>query len=135
MVGWVRRAPALLRKLFTPRHLGPPVTELWQVLALTLAAGTMIPVGGVLAHFENLRKGHLRADLLAGTVAFGGGALLAAVVLVPDALKHAGPVLLVSAFLSGALAALWGSCAVRRMGITSAVMSSPRPSQESDHAA
>lgn len=85
---------------------------------MTLAAGVMIPAGGLLAHFERLRRGDLRKNLLASIVAFGGGALLAAVVLVlvPDALEHAGPVVLISSFLGGALAALWGSYAVRRMG-------------------
>lgn len=94
------------------------MTELWQVLALTLSAGIMIPAGGLAAHFERLRPGHLRDDLLAGVVAFGGGALMAAVVLVliPDALAHAGPVLTMSTFIAGALAALWGDYLVRRMG-------------------
>lgn len=94
------------------------MTELWQVLVLTLAAGIAIPLGGLLSHFERLKSGHLRDDFLAAIVAFGGGALLAAVVLVliPDALEHAGGLLPMAAFLAGSLVALWGSYVLRRMG-------------------
>ena len=94
------------------------MTDIWQVLALTLAAGVMIPAGGLLAHYERLRQGHLRDDLLAGVVAFGGGALLAAVVLllIPEALEYGAPLLLVGSFLAGALVALWGNHIVERRG-------------------
>ncbi len=62
----------------------------WLVIVLlTLLAGVSIPIGGSLAAFENIRRNWLKNELRHGVMAFGGGALLAAValVLVPEGSK------------------------------------------------
>ncbi|MFV0542318.1 MAG: ZIP family metal transporter [Marinicella pacifica] len=62
----------------------------WVVIViLTLLAGIAISVGGSLAAFENIRRNWLKNELRHGVMAFGGGALLAAValVLVPEGSK------------------------------------------------
>lgn len=60
-----------------------------MILLLTLLAGVAIPIGGSLAAFENIRRDWLKNELRHGVMAFGGGALLAAValVLVPEGSK------------------------------------------------
>ncbi len=65
------------------------MNELALVLLYTLLAGIAIPVGGFLASWEHLRRGHFREDLLHGIVAFGGGVLFSAValVLVPEGIQ------------------------------------------------
>lgn len=64
------------------------MNSLALVLLYTSLAGLAIPVGGLLASREHLRRGHFRQDLLHGVVAFGGGVLLSAValVLIPEGL-------------------------------------------------
>lgn len=84
------------------------MAELTTVLLLTLGAGLAIPAGGLLAHLEHLREGHIRADMLLGIMAFGGGALMSAVVLVlvPDGLEKGSGAVVIPAFAGGAVAAL-----------------------------
>lgn len=62
------------------------MSEIAQVVLLTAAAGGAIPLGGFLARIENLHPAWLGREFRHGVLAFGGGALLAAValVLVPD---------------------------------------------------
>lgn len=57
-----------------------------QVLILATIAGGMIPLGAFLAQRENLRPNWLEEEFRHAVIAFGAGALLAAVtfVLVPD---------------------------------------------------
>ena len=57
-----------------------------QVLILATVAGGMIPLGAALAQRENLQPGWLEDEFRHAVIAFGAGALLAAVafVLVPD---------------------------------------------------
>lgn len=76
------------------------------MLLLTGAAGLAIPVGALLSVCEDLTEGHLREDLLHGTIAFGGGALLAAValVLVPEGIRGRSVPFVASTFLGGAVA-------------------------------
>jgi len=59
------------------------------ILLLTLLAGVAIPIGGSLAAIENIRRDWLKNEVRHGVMAFGGGALLAAValVLVPEGSK------------------------------------------------
>jgi len=66
--------------------------ELTKVLITTALAGLAIPIGGFGAHFENMCRGKVRDIFLHAVIAFGGGALLAAValVLVPEGI-HALP--------------------------------------------
>ncbi len=62
----------------------------WLVITLlTLMAGIAIPVGAILAYFERIRPSWLETELRHSVIAFGGGALLAAVglVLVPEGCK------------------------------------------------
>jgi len=64
--------------------------EALKVVMLTLLAGLMIPLGGVIAQFENVRPHWLEQEFRHFVIAFGGGALLAAValVLVPQGSKE-----------------------------------------------
>jgi zinc transporter, ZIP family len=69
------------------------VTSLWGVLALTLLAGLAMPLGAVLASVEKIRPLWLEREFRHSILAFGGGALLAAVmlVLVPQGMAHSQP--------------------------------------------
>lgn len=81
------------------------MSGLTTVVVLTGLAGIAIPVGAFLSFCEDLAPGHLRQDLLHGVVAFGGGALLAAValVLVPEGIRGRSVPFVAAAFLGGAL--------------------------------
>lgn len=59
------------------------------IIALTLMAGIAIPVGAVGAYFERIHPAWLESEFRHAVIAFGGGALLAAValVLVPEGIK------------------------------------------------
>ncbi|WP_339524465.1 ZIP family metal transporter [Pseudomonas sp. EA_35y_Pfl2_R111] len=61
---------------------------LFMVVAYTLLAGMAMPLGAGFASVERIRPRWLESELRHGVVAFGGGALLAAValVLVPQAI-------------------------------------------------
>ena len=69
------------------------VTNLWGVIALTLLAGLAMPLGGALASVEKIRPLWLEREFRHSILAFGGGALLAAVmlVLVPQGMAHLQP--------------------------------------------
>lgn len=78
----------------------------WQaVILLTLAAGITMPVGAALASVERVRPAWLENELRHAVIAFGGGALLAAValVLVPEGLKSLSWLPACAAFATGAL--------------------------------
>lgn len=74
-----------------------------QALTLAALAGLTIPLGGAVAAFERVRPQWLEQELRHSVIAFGGGALLAAValVLVPEGSAELdnGPALL--CFLAG----------------------------------
>ena len=53
-----------------------------QSLLYAALAGAMIPLGGLLAYFEHIRPSWLEQEFRHSVIAFGGGALLAAVALV-----------------------------------------------------
>ncbi|BCX46677.1 ZIP family metal transporter [Haloferula helveola] len=59
------------------------------IILLTLLAGATIPLGGLLASFESIQPRWMKDELRHFIIAFGGGALLAAValVLVPEGIK------------------------------------------------
>jgi zinc transporter, ZIP family len=69
------------------------VTSLWSVIALTLLAGLAMPLGAALASVEKIRPLWLEREFRHSILAFGGGALLAAVmlVLVPQGMAHLQP--------------------------------------------
>lgn len=79
-----------------------------EVVLLTLAAGLAIPAGALLAHTEHLKQGRVRDEVLHAIIAFGGGALLAAVVLVlvPEGMERVPAPWVIVAFGTGALAIL-----------------------------
>ena len=54
---------------------------LMQILLLTLMAGLAMPVGAALASVERIHPRWLETEVRHSVIAFGGGALLAAVAL------------------------------------------------------
>ncbi len=60
--------------------------DLEQALLYAAIGGTTIPLGGLIAHVERVRPRWLESEMRHSVIAFGGGALLAAValVLVPE---------------------------------------------------
>lgn len=77
-----------------------------QILLLTLMAGLAMPVGAALASIERIHPRWLETELRHSVIAFGGGALLAAValVLVPDGTKNLAMPAIVLCFAAGGLA-------------------------------
>ena len=63
-----------------------PLTELQYAALLAALAGATIPLGGLAARVEKIRPGWLEDEFRHSVIAFGGGALIAAValVLVPE---------------------------------------------------
>lgn len=76
-----------------------------QALLFSLLAGAMIPLGGYLARIEHIQRAWLEEELRHSVVAFGGGALVAAValVLVPQGTLHLPPLLAVACLIGGGL--------------------------------
>ena len=87
-----------------------------QALLLSLLAGLAIPAGGFLARAERLRPGWLESELRHSVIAFGGGALMAAValVLVPEGVKLVPPALAVGLFFGGGVLFLFVDRALAR---------------------
>jgi ZIP family zinc transporter len=85
-----------------------PADPLLRALVLALLAGSTIPVGGLLALSESIQPRWLERELRHTVIAFGGGALLAAVslVLVPEGVTALGPAQACGAFLLGGLIAM-----------------------------
>lgn len=77
-----------------------------KVAVLTLMAGLAMAAGALLAWFERIRPMWLENELRHGIIAFGGGALLAAValVLVPEGMKDLPTTGVVLWFVAGAVA-------------------------------
>ncbi len=92
------------------------------VVALTLAAGATMPLGAALAAVGALHPRWLRSELRHGVIAFGAGALLAAValVLIPEGLRHLSPVAACAALLAGALAFMALDMVLARRGAPAA---------------
>jgi ZIP family zinc transporter len=79
----------------------------WLLISLlTLAAGITIPIGAALACAERIRPQWLEAELRHSIIAFGGGALLAAValVLVPEGSQQLSIPVACLCFAGGSLA-------------------------------
>ena len=81
------------------------MAEWLTVVLLTLGAGITMPVGAALASVERIRPAWLENEFRHGVIAFGGGALLAAValVLIPEGLKALPILPACLAFVAGAL--------------------------------
>lgn len=82
------------------------VPPLLSVVAFTLLAGIAMPVGAALASVERIRPRWLETEFRHSVVAFGGGALLAAValVLVPQAIGELSPLPVALWFCAGGVA-------------------------------
>lgn len=78
------------------------------IVVLTLIPGIAMPIGASFAGLERIRPRWLESEIRHSVIAFGGGALLAAValVLVPEGIKNLPPLLIVVCFISGAVAFL-----------------------------
>lgn len=65
------------------------MSEILTIIFLTGAAGSCIPIGGIIASFEHIRSDWLEKEFRHFVIAFGGGILLGAValVLVPEGIS------------------------------------------------
>jgi ZIP family zinc transporter len=77
-----------------------------QIIILTLIAGIAMPVGAAIAGIEKIRPRWLETEVRHSVIAFGGGALLAAValVLVPEGIRNLPLLLIIACFASGGIA-------------------------------
>ena len=82
------------------------MTEWILISILTLMAGITMPIGAAIAAFENIRPHWLEQEFRHSVIAFGGGALLAAValVLVPDGIRNLPALLIALCFAGGSIA-------------------------------
>jgi ZIP family zinc transporter len=78
---------------------------LWVALALATAAGASIPLGAALATVPSALPDWLKTEARHGIIAFGAGALLAAValVLVPEGSERLPPVVALAWFFLGGI--------------------------------
>ncbi len=78
------------------------------IIVLTLIPGIAMPIGASFAGLERIRPRWLESEVRHSVIAFGGGALLAAValVLVPVGIRNLDPLLIAVCFMSGAAAFL-----------------------------
>lgn len=76
-----------------------------NILILSLVAGLAMPLGALIARFESIRTDWLETELRHTIIAFGAGALLAAValVLVPEGMHHLTPLPMISLLLLGGI--------------------------------
>ncbi len=80
------------------------MSEIVTILALTIASGSCIPFGGLIASFEHIRPNWLEREFRHFLIALGGGILLGAVsvVLVPEGIaRMRGSLLAIPLFLFG----------------------------------
>ncbi|WP_297791269.1 divalent cation transporter [uncultured Marinobacter sp.] len=79
---------------------------LLQILLLTLMAGLAMPLGAVIASVERIHPRWLETEVRHSVIAFGGGALLAAValVLVPEGTRNLPLPAIVACFSAGGIA-------------------------------
>lgn len=82
------------------------MSNLAYALLLATLGGITIPLGGFLAAFEHIRPRWLEQEVRHTIIAFGGGALLAAValVLVPEGAKHVSAITALACFGAGGVA-------------------------------
>ncbi|MDV2081148.1 ZIP family metal transporter [Marinobacter xestospongiae] len=78
---------------------------LLQILLLTLMAGMAMPLGAAIASVERIRPRWLETEVRHSVIAFGGGALLAAValVLVPEGTSNLPVAAIVACFAAGGI--------------------------------
>ncbi|WP_049721420.1 ZIP family metal transporter [Gilvimarinus polysaccharolyticus] len=75
------------------------------IILITWAAGVTALLGGFVARIETFKEGVAKQEFVHGIIAFGGGALLAAVAfaLTPHAMAALSPLTLALSFCAGAL--------------------------------
>lgn len=78
---------------------------LLQILLLTLMAGLAMPLGAAIASVERIHPRWLETEVRHSVIAFGGGALLAAValVLVPEGIRNLPLPAIVACFAAGGI--------------------------------
>lgn len=71
------------------RHKNRAMSEILTIIILTGAAGSCIPIGGIIASYEHIHPNWLEKEFRHFLIAFGGGILLGAVavVLVPEGIS------------------------------------------------
>ena len=82
------------------------MSEVFTIVLLTGAAGVCIPIGGLIASFEQIRPHWLERELRHFAIALGGGILLGGVtvVLVPEGIANvSGSLFAIPVFLAGGL--------------------------------
>ncbi len=81
------------------------MTDLMGIVALTLLAGIAMPIGAAIAAVEHIHPRWLETEFRHTVIAFGGGALLAAVslVLVPEGMQGLSPWLVIFCFAGGGI--------------------------------
>ena len=74
-----------------------------SIVLLTLMAGIAMPIGAYIAGIEHIRPRWLETEVRHSVIAFGGGALLAAValVLVPEGVQQLNLLTIIACFISG----------------------------------
>ena len=84
------------------------MNEWMIVVGLTLTAGAAMPAGALIASVEAIQPRWLESEVRHSVIAFGGGALLAAValVLVPEGIQNLNSMTIVICFGGGGLACL-----------------------------
>ncbi len=82
------------------------MTELQLIVLFSLLSGSTIFFGGLLSHYFRIhvKAGLVKAEIIHGSIAFGGGILLAAValVLIPEGMESLSLIPMVICFLAGA---------------------------------
>lgn len=80
--------------------------SIWPIILMTTIAGAAIPAGALLALNQSLFQGWLETEFRHSVIAFGGGALLAAValVLVPKGIEKLSPLMVVVGIMGGGIA-------------------------------
>lgn len=89
-----------------------------EALLLSFLAGLAMVVGGLAAALEHIRRDWLEREFRHAVIAFGGGALLAAValVMVPDGVRYLSASGAATSFSGGALCFLVADWFVQRRG-------------------
>lgn len=94
------------------------MSALYTAIAYATLAGATIPLGGLVACVERIRPDWLEAEFRHSVIAFGGGALFAAIalVLVPQGVERLPLIAVVASFLSGGLVFMWMDRRLARHG-------------------
>jgi len=100
------------------------MTELQLVLLYSLLSGSTVFLGGLLSYYFGIyvKSGLVKAEIIHGSIAFGGGILMAAValVLIPEGMQALSLVPMIIFFLAGAIAFFFIDRYIERKGGTMA---------------